>query len=208
MNKTLIWTLITVITLIVIIGSFLFLTAEQMELKKPAIYLYPLEDSIISVKLNITGEIIEAIPDYNSEWSVFVTKEGRINNQYDYLFYEADLNALELPETGWIVQYDNLNGWFDTTLIRLGLNEKEKNQFKEYWLNNLKKANYYEIKLFEDNFMQQNMKLLINPIPDTLIRLNFYFKPLKEKTEILEPLINTPQRIGFTVVEWGGMIGN
>ena len=56
--------------------------------------------------------------------------------------------------------------------------------------------------------MQQNMELLINPVPDTLIRLNFHFKALEEKTNILEPLIHIPIRIGFTVVEWGGMVGN
>jgi len=93
-------------------------------------------------------------------------------------------------------------------LIKFGLNEKEKNQFKEYWLERLPKTNYYEVKILEEDFLKQNMELLISPEPDTLIRLNFYFKPLEQKINIQEPIINTPQRIGFTVVEWGGMVDN
>jgi len=52
------------------------------------------------------------------------------------------------------------------------------------------------------------MNLIIEPKPDTLIRTIFYFKPINEKTEIEEPTIETPERIGFTVVEWGGLLDN
>jgi len=208
MNKILMGVLIVLGVLIVVLGSLFIFTASTAKFEKPAIYLYPKEDSNISVKLNINGIITKTIPTYNDEWSVFVTKEGLINHQYDYLFYEADLNSLELPKMGWVVKYDNLDTWFDDNLPRLGLNEKETTQFKEYWLEKLPEANYYELKIFEKEFLKQNIGLLITPEPDTLIRLEFYFKPLEEKINIQEPTIKTPERIGFTVVEWGGMIDN
>ena len=201
------WILIVIGVLMVVLGS-LFIFASTATFEKPVIYLYPEEDSTILVKLNINGIITETIPTYNDEWSVFVTKEGLIDNQYDYLFYEADLNSLELPKTGWILRYNDLEVWFNDNLPKLGLNEKEKSQFKEYWLERLPKSNYYEIKIFEEKFLEQNMGLLINPKPDTLIRLNFYFKPVENYVDIKEPLIKTPNRIGFTVVEWGGMVDN
>ena len=208
MNKILIWVLIILGVLIVVAGSIFVLTARAVTIEKPAIYLYPQEDSTISVKLNINGIITETIPSYGSGWSVFATKDGLIEGQYDYLFYEADLNSLELPKKGWMVKYNDLSFWFDENLPRLGLNEKEKDQFKEYWLERLPENNYYEIKILEDEFLKQNMDLVIDPKPDTLIRLNFYFKPHEEKINIQEPVINTPKRIGFTVVEWGGMVDN
>ncbi len=182
--------------------------ASNMVEKKPAIYLYPLEDSFINVQLSINGKIIKDVPAYENGWNVFVTKEGLIDNKYDYLFYEAQLNQIKLPKDGWIVQYQDLDKWFDTNLIKLGLNEKEKNQFKEYWLEELPESNYYEIKLLEDSFLKENMNLIISPQPDTLIRLNFYFKSLKDRIDILEPVITTPERLGFTVVEWGGVLNN
>ena len=178
------------------------------EIKKPAIYLYPREDSFVNVQLEINGKLTKNIPVYNNGWNVFVTKEGLIDNKYDYLFYEAKLKQIELPNEGWVVKYEDLENWFDINLILLGLNEKEKNQFKDYWLNELSYSNYYKIELFEDSFLKENMDLKISPQPNTLIRLNFNFKALNKKIVISEPMIITPKRIGFTVVEWGGVTEN
>jgi len=208
MNKILIGILISVAVLIPALGALVIYEASSVTIKKPAVYLYPLEDSVIKVQLEINGKLIQDIPEYNLGWNVFVTKEGIIENKYDYLFYEAKLKKIELPDQGWIIKYEDLDSWFELNLIKLGLNQKEKNQFKEYWLKELPESNYYEIKLLQESFLKENMNLIIFPQPDTLIRLNFYFKPIKEKIDILEPVITTPERTGFTVVEWGGMIDN
>ncbi len=209
MNKILLWILISfgVIILVAGIATYAIFLKPTVD-KKPAIYLYPLEDSQISVKLNVNGALIADIPKYEDGWNVFVTKDGLIEDKYDYLFYEAKLNDLDIPKFGWIVKYSELNHWFDINLIKLGLNEKEKNQFKEYWLNELPKENYYEIKLLSKNFLKNNMNLIIDPEPDTEIRLNFLFKPLKKSHDIIHPKIETPIRTGFTVVEWGGILNN
>ncbi|MCX6764202.1 MAG: hypothetical protein NTU58_00630 [Candidatus Nealsonbacteria bacterium] len=176
--------------------------------RKPAIYLYPTEDSFVNVKLKIKGLITKDIPKYNNGWNVFVTKDGLINQKYDYLFYETKLLKVDLPKSGWVVKYKDLNQWFDINLMKLGLNEKEKKQFIEYWIESLPEANYYEIKLLEENFLNENMALGISPKPDTVIRLMFNFRPLNKKIDITEPDINTPKREGFTVVEWGGILDN
>ncbi|MFH1589241.1 MAG: hypothetical protein ABIB43_01605 [archaeon] len=176
--------------------------------KKPAVYLYPTKTSEIEVKIDINGFIIKAEPDYLTGWKVTAEHNGLIDNRYDYLFYEAQLTNLQLPEKGWIVEYSNLDSWFDETLPLLGLNEKETIQFKEYWMNELTESNYYEIKILEKQFLDENMDLIINPKPDTIIRLNFYFKPHSEKIEIKEPTIETPKRTGFIVIEWGGLFDN
>jgi hypothetical protein len=176
--------------------------------KKPAVYLYPTKTSEIEVKVDVNGYITEAEPNYLTGWKVTAEPNGLIDNEYDYLFYEAQLSSLQLPEEGWIVDYSNLENWFDETLPVLGLNEKEIIQFKEYWMKELAEANYYEIKLLQKQFLEENMNLIINPKPDTVIRLNFYFQPHSNKIEIEEPTIETPNRTGFTVVEWGGLLDN
>ena len=178
---------------------------KPMPVKKPAVYLYPEKDMNIKVSVLINGVMTKSEPEYNSGWDVFATRESIINGKYDYLFYEADLKTLKLPEEGWIVEYNNLEKWFDEYLPNLGLNEKETGQFKEYWLKDLKEANYYEIKLLDNNFLYDNMRLVISPEPQTLIRLNFYFKPLNNKPRLKEPVITKKERNGFTVVEWGGI---
>jgi len=207
MNKILMWILIVVGVLILLaIGGLLVTLGPGGQIEKPAIYLYPVEDSQIDVKVLVNGELTLTIPDYENGWNVFVTKEGIIENKYDYLFYEADLNIISLPEEGWVIKYEELNNWFENQLPILGLNEKETSQFIEYWMERLPKANYYEIKLFEDKFLKENMDLLITPTPDTLIRLEFNFKALEDKITLPEPTIKTPERNGFVVVEWGGIL--
>ncbi|MBR9682694.1 MAG: hypothetical protein GOV02_03380 [Candidatus Aenigmarchaeota archaeon] len=180
----------------------------ELQVEKPAVYLYPETDSHIQVTIDTAGRIIEDIPEYNGGWNVFVTTEGLIEQKYDYLFYEVQLNSIDLPEQGWVVSQDELNGWFDTNLIAMGMNQKEKDQFKEYWLERLEGSAYYEIKLLDDTFLEENMNLIIDPQPDTIIRLDFHFRRLDNTIEIEEPEIMTPERNGFIVVEWGGILEN
>jgi len=175
-------------------------------LKKPAIYLYPETTQKIDVSLNINGEMTESIPKYNQGWSVTVTPDGKINEKFDYLFYEAKLsNLCDLPEEGWLVPYDRLEEWFDKYLILLGLNKNEASDFKNYWLNKLKTTEYYIIKVLDRQFVDRNLSLNVKPIPQTVIRVILYFEATDQFRKIKEPDTVTPERKGFTLVEWGGI---
>jgi len=178
---------------------------KPIQVKKPAVYLYPLKTMNVSVKVEVNGKLTYTDPDYGSGWNVSANPEGRINGKYDYLFYEADLKKIELPDEGWIVEYDNLEKWFDEYLPALGLNEKETGQFKEYWLGKLRKADYYGIKILDCSFLAENMRLVIYPEPETVLRLNFYFIPINVKMDMRPPVIKKIERKGFTVIEWGGI---
>ena len=52
--------------------------------------------------------------------------------------------------------------------------------------------------------INKNMPLEITPTPDTVIRIVMEFKGLEKEIEVKEQKLETPQRNGFTVVEWGG----
>ena len=207
MNKKLkTWIFIVWALIIFSLLVLFYLAATTATMKKPAIYLYPIEDCRVAVQVSVNGELTKTIPEYGDGWDVFATKEGIIEDKYDYLFYEANLRKIELPNEGWIVEYENLDSWFDENLKLMGLNDKELSQFKEYWMEELPEENYYLIKLLSDEFLEENMALSISPEPDILIRREFYFKSLSEKIEIANPEIITPQRDGFVVVEWGGIL--
>jgi len=179
---------------------------EWGEVKKPAIYLYPETKQEIDVSLAIDGDMTASIPSYEKGWHVMVDTNSTIEGKYDYLFYENTLKTIELPEEGWIKQGQVLDAWFDVVLPKLGLNSKETRQFKEYWLKELDKDALYEIKLFSLPFLSKNMTLTIDPKPDRLIRVIFNFKVIKEPYEIESPKIITPERSGFHVLEWGGLL--
>ena len=177
--------------------------------KKPAIYLYPQKETKVKVKVDVNGEITKSIPQYGDGWEVSASPKGRIDGKYDYLFYEARLNCLpQLPEEGWVVAYDELNKWFDKNLTALGLNGKEAGDFKEYWIKNLKPAKYYVIKILDRNFIDENLKLQVSPMPQTVIRLMLYFKPTDHFDILKAPKPQKIVRVGLTVVEWGGIVEN
>jgi hypothetical protein len=177
-------------------------------IRKPVIYLYPEQDLFVSVKLILKGELTRSIPAYNDGWNVFVSNDGRIDSRYDYIYYEVMLNKIDLPDEGWVVPYEELEAWFDVFLPKLGLNDKEKTQFLDYWLGELVHSPYYEIKILSDDFLDENMDLLVYPVPDTHIRLNFHFRPLNTSIYIREPVLEDIDRNGFTLVEWGGILAN
>ena len=172
------------------------------------IYLYQTETTDIMVHFTINGSFTSHEQQYNKRWNVTVTPDGLIDNKYDYLSYETELNKVQHPREGWVVKYNNLKKWFDKKLLNLGLNTKEAKQFKNYWLKKLKKANYYVINMIDSSFVNDNMKLTINPVPQTIIRLIFYFHPeARDIINLKEPAFMKKERIGYTVIELGGMIG-
>ncbi len=111
---------------------------------------------------------------------------------------------MAIPDEGWVVKSSEIGKWFEFMLPKLGLNLKERMQFKEYWVPKFSGSEYYEVKLLKTETL--NEQLIIDPKPDTIIRVSFYFKPLNEKISLKEPAIVTPQRRGFVAVEWGGIM--
>jgi hypothetical protein len=175
--------------------------------KKPAIYLYPESTEKIEVILKQKGNLIKTIPEYKNGWLVTATPEGKIDGKYDYLFYETTLDVdPPLSDKGWSVSYKDLNKWFDTKLPELGLNKKEIEDFKAYWLNHLPFSPYYEIRIFDEKFLKENLSFSISPKPDTLIRVILHFRGTVSSSNLREPVLKTPERKGFTVVEWGGIV--
>ncbi len=183
--------------------------------KKPAIYIYPLNDNTkVYLKIKSTNSIIYSCPLYNNGWEVVVDKDGKINKKYNYLFYELSLkDELILVPGGWVVEYNKLNEYFDNILPKLGLNYKEIRDFKDYWIKNLPFFDYYEIRLVDQEFLKKIIDLDITPTPETLIRVMFYFRPIdfndySKDYNLKEPNLKGILRKGYTVVEWGGILEN
>lgn len=63
-------------------------------------------------------------------------------------------------------------------------------------------GNDYNLILFRTDVNMENAKLYIQTKPDTMLRVIMYWKPLKERVEIEPESLLTPERKGFTVVEW------
>jgi len=180
-----------------------------MDDTKPVIYLYPEVETNITVKLDPKGKMTASIPPYGEGWNVDVEPNGLIDKRYGYLFYETEIPAAEidLPFQGFLVAYDELEGFFDTILPNVGLRGQEINDFKNWWLDGrLRPAKFYLIRLLDRETIENIEPMSIEPKPDTVIRVRFLFTPMEDRIETFEPEIKTPERQGYTAVEWGGLV--
>jgi len=179
---------------------------------KPAIYLYPEKTQQVNVKVITAGRLTLTIPDYpENGWTVIANKGGLIktnNNFYPYLYYESEIpdQLVKKPEKGYVVKKSELSLLFEDLLPKLGLNQRESAEFKDYWEKVLPDSPYYFVGVMDKESVDSIEPILFNPAPETFIRVRIYFEALDKEISISNPLIETPKRIGFTAVEWGGMV--
>jgi hypothetical protein len=179
---------------------------------KPAIYLYPKTVQATNVKVATKGVFTLTIPKYQEKgWDVIANPSGLIlsnNKQYQYLYYESKIpnNLIDKPKQGYVVKKEAMPALLGSVLPKLGLNEKETGEFKDYWEKKIPDSPYYFVGIMNQDSINKMEPLDITPKPDTLIRVRLFFEKLNQEMEVEEPKISLPKRSGFTVVEWGGMM--
>ncbi len=178
---------------------------------KPIIYLYPEEDMNVEVSLGNPDYLTITYPEYKDGWNYFVKKDGTIidtNTSFEYysLFWEGNHHVSKKHNVGFVVKNSDTLSFLEEKLRILGLNDKEAQEFIIYWYPKLKQSPYNYIYFETMDEINEYMPLSITPTPDSIIRIQMDYLPLKEPINVLEEKLSSPQRNGFTVVEWGGSI--
>lgn len=180
---------------------------EEVRTEKPVIYLYPTEETEVSVKLNLDGDLTCTYPAYNNGWSVTATPDGTLtdtNGQtYSYLYWEGETYAQYELSKGFCVKGEDTAVFLEEALAKLGLNRREANEFIVFWLP-MMEQNPYNIISFQTDIHTEAAKLEVSPDPDTLIRVFMAWQASNEFVEMDEQELTAPERSGFTVIEWGG----
>jgi len=157
---------------------------------KPAINLYPAEKSNIHVEVAPVGKFTQTIPLYPvGGWNVTASPDGEIaykNATYPYLYWEAAIpdKLLNVPQKGYSVPRKDLAKLFENILPKLGLNEREKLQFTNYWLKALPASPYYFVGVVPENEIDALAPLSIQPAPDSQLRVALYFKALEKPMSV------------------------
>ncbi len=174
---------------------------------KPVIYLYPEEETEVSVKLDYNGKLTVTYPEYGNGWNVTAMPDGTLfdseGNEYSYLFWEGESNTEYDFSKGFCVRGEDTADFLRYALSTLGLTPREYNEFIVFWLP-LMKDNPYNIISFQTDRYTDNAILTVTPEPDTVLRVFMAFKPSSKPVKIEEQKLETIVRNGFTVVEWGG----
>ena len=180
---------------------------EEVAEEKPVIYLYPEEETEVSVNLDFAGKLTATYPEYNGGWKVTANPDGTLfdeNGREYYCLYWEGISETEYDfSKGFCVPGTETAKFLEYALEKLGLSEKEANEFIIYWLPKMQ-GNEYNLISFQSGAYTETAKLEILPKPDVLIRVFMAWKPLGEFIEIEPQELSAPERKGFVAVEWGG----
>lgn len=185
-----------------------FAEEHAIHVAKPVIYLYPEFEMNVNVRLGEENELTCVYPFYDNGWNVFAKPNGDLvdlntgRSQY-CLYYEA-IGKYAATNDGFVIKGKDSAAFLEEKLAVLGLSEREANEFIIYWLPRLEANEYNYIRFATMEEINSNMSLNITPAPDSIIRVVMLFKGLDEPIDVEEQILETPERKGFTVVEWGG----
>lgn len=183
---------------------------SEISIDKPIIYLYPTEDTEVSVKLMKDKNLTCSYPKYKNEWKVLAQSNGNLKDvatdrQLYSLYYESKSGIeFNVENDGFVVRGEDTIAFLEEKLAILGLTEREAEEFIIYWLPILQENEYNYIRFATMDEINENMPLEINPNPDTIIRVLMTFKRLESPIDIQEQQLESPNRTGFVFVEWGG----
>ena len=177
--------------------------------KKPIIYLYPEEETNVTVKVAYEEKLTTTYPKYNGGWNVTAYPDGTLidnntNRQLYGLYWEGKDNNIKQTNEGFVIAGEDTSEFLEEKLNILGLTDKEAEEFIIYWLPILEKNKYNYIRFSSQEEINKYMPLEVNPTPDTIIRVVMNYKPLDRKINVKEQKLERKERKGFTLVEWGG----
>lgn len=176
---------------------------------KPVIYLYPEEETEVTVQLRLRGKLTCTYPAYGEGWKVTAAPDGTLTDAkgqtYSYLYWEGETYARWDMSKGFCVKGSDTAAFLEQALEKLGLTRREANEFIVYWLP-LMEQNPYNVIAFQTEAYTEAAALHIDPAPDTLLRVFMAWRGSDSFVELTPQTLTAPARTGFTVVEWGGTV--
>jgi len=181
--------------------------SDVILIKKPNIYIYP--ETKIDLCVNLVfpkgGSIVKSIPDYKNGWCVNVGPSGKIDQKFDFLFYESEQPNLFQHKLGYCIDQYELSSFFEKNMHEYNFSSKEINDFIVYWIPLLNKHKYYLIYPQTKEIINKTNQLKLSIKPDNIFRLFYSIKGVDKYQDINKPEIKPIIREGFHVVEWGLM---
>ena len=179
---------------------------DEVLTEKPVLYLYPEETAEVSVKLDYQGRLTTTYPAYNDGWVVTAEPDGTLEmdgKEYSYLFWEGVSDAEYDFSKGFVVAGEDTAEFLQEKLALLGLTPREYNEFIVFWLPRME-GNPYNLIAFQGAAYTDSVPLEVEPEPDTVLRVFMAYQALEEPMEVPEQELVPTERVGFTLVEWGG----
>jgi|GEM_PF-2964494 len=179
--------------------------------RKPAVYLYPEQESEVSLQIFNRGPITAAWPPLGpgNTWKVRARPDGEITDDtgrtYRYLFWEGE-TASELTfdrRVGFVLSGGKVQEFLAKSLKDLGLTNDEANDFIVFWYPILSQHKFVYVHFLTEEY-ERRVGLKVTPNPDSKLRFFMLYQPLVKEISIIEQKLPRFQRAGFVLVDWGG----
>ena len=210
-KKTSFFKLVSLIIIFFALAFFYYFFISPLlggTIDKPILYLYPEENMNVVVDFKNEDLLTTTYPKFKDDWKVYVETDGTIylnDKKYYALYWEEEPSRFVDFSEGFYVTKDNAIEFLEEKLEIIGLNYKESNEFIMYWLPILEKNEKNLIYFELTDEKQSYNELIIEPKPDSLLRLTMHIKKVNKKVEVKEQKLPTFERTGFVAVEWGGI---
>ncbi|EDR28928.1 hypothetical protein EDI_249480 [Entamoeba dispar SAW760] len=202
---------------------------ERVYVKKPVILLYDdtikeKEEFCCHLELNDAIDIGATYPNpriikedntkKEYEWKGTYCSDGvsncviEINNKhFDYLFWEGVcLKKEEFKGKEVGITYENISNELEVLLKKLGMNEREVNDFIVYWIAKLNK-NYYKVTICDSSYDNEIAQLKISGF-NQIHRIALKFEEVENINNLptIDSVEERQRPTGKYVIEWGGII--
>lgn len=181
---------------------------------KPNIYIYGEPGTVFDVSFAEPVLLTRTIPAYAQGWRVEIAEDGNLivdgREGYPFLFYESStIPGIFQTERGFLVTAKDRAAQFSKILGDYGLNERETEDFIEFWDEMLEEDEDYAMYPQATELVDDAMPLEIDGGQvDHYFRLWFCFERVEGESagDLAQPEIVPARHEGTSVVEWGGMI--
>lgn len=181
--------------------------SESSMSAKPVLYLYPEEETEVTVRLDYDGELTCTYPAYDGGWTVAAAPDGTLTDAsgrtYNYLYWEGVTQTAYDFSRGFCVPGADTAAFLEDALARLGLTRREANELIVYWLPRME-GNPYNLISFQSSAYTDHARLTVTPEPDSVLRVFMAWSPLEAPVDVPAQELPAFDRRGFALVEWGG----
>ncbi len=174
---------------------------------KPVIYLYPEQETTVSVSLDYTGTLTATYPAYEDGWRVTAEPDGTLydenGDEYSYLFWEGENNTDYDFSKGFCVAGADTADFLREKLAEIGLTHRASTT-------NLSCTGCRKCRITRTTLFRSSPRRTQMPPSWTLIRHRTACSAYSwrgSRWAGCRPLSRRHSlrlRDGFTVVEWGG----
>lgn len=176
---------------------------------KPVVYLYPTTPTVASVRVG--ADVTVSDPYYpNGGWkNVLARPNGTLTyngQQYTSLFWEGTgVGAYPGVTSGVVVRRENAVSTIRQQLLAQGLRGQEVTDFLDFWTDKIPNAPYVRLTWLTQADIDTLAPLSVTPKPQTVIRAFLDMGGLSKPLLLQPQQFTAKPRLGFTVVEWGGL---